>query len=179
MTKTQISLPLVFTLSVIPDIDILFPFLQHRGPLHSIIVLTAISIPFFIKYRAASIPYYLALIQHPLIADFFIGGNLQLLWPLTTQHYGFGISITSTINIASELSLFIIAFLVLFKSRDWKKLIRHNPRSLLLLIPFSTVLLPSLLGFPLSVPLALLIPHLVYALLFLFSIGSYILNPRS
>lgn len=175
MTKRGINLPLVFALSVIPDIDILFPFLQHRGPLHSIVLLTAVFIPLFIKYKAAAIPYYFALLQHPLIGD-LIGGHVQLLWPFTTKYYGFNIAITSPLNIAAELLSFLLALLILFRSGDIHKLIKPNPSSLILLIPLLTVLLPSLLSFPLSVPIALLVPHLVYFSFFAISIASFALD---
>jgi LexA-binding, inner membrane-associated putative hydrolase len=175
-TKTRINLPTVFMLSVIPDIDLLLPFLQHRGPLHSIILLTAIFVPFFAKYKSAAVPYYLSLLQHPLIGDFFTGGNVQLFWPITRNPYGFGVSITSPLNIGVELLSFLLALLILIRTRDVQKLIRSGVSSLILTIPFSTVLFPSLLGFPLEVPLALLVPHITYALLFLAAITLFLLQ---
>jgi len=86
--RTEINLPLIFTLSVIPDIDILIPFIEHRGPTHSILAMLIIFIPVFILYGKRVAPYLLALIQHPLIGDYFVGGKIQLFWPITTNRYG-------------------------------------------------------------------------------------------
>jgi hypothetical protein len=49
-------------------------------------------------------------------------------------------------------------------------LLKPNPSNLILSIPLMTVLLPTIITFPLYVPLVLLIPHLVYLFLFVFSI---------
>jgi len=50
-TKTRMNVPLILTFSVIPDIDILFPFVEHRGPFHSVIMAAVIFIPIFILFR--------------------------------------------------------------------------------------------------------------------------------
>jgi membrane-bound metal-dependent hydrolase YbcI (DUF457 family) len=53
LTKTQLNIPLILTLSIIPDADILLHgILEHRGPAHSIIIALLSSTPFFILYRA-------------------------------------------------------------------------------------------------------------------------------
>ncbi len=86
------NIPLLLVLSIIPDVDIIFDFLTgsqlHRGPTHSIVVAIIAFIPFFIIYRKKAIPYFLALISHPLIGDFFIGGKLELLWPFSNSQFG-------------------------------------------------------------------------------------------
>ena len=65
----KINLPLLFLASVFPDIDLLIPGLEHRGPLHSVVF-------FFVKKRVA--PYFVAVIQHSIIGD-FLTGEIQLL----------------------------------------------------------------------------------------------------
>jgi hypothetical protein len=60
----------------------------HRGPTHSIISIFIIFIPIFILLRKKAVPYFLAMVSHPLIADFIAGGQLQLLWPITNQEFG-------------------------------------------------------------------------------------------
>jgi membrane-bound metal-dependent hydrolase YbcI (DUF457 family) len=83
LLKVRINIPLVLALTVIPDVDILFePSLAHRGPMHSIIILIAVFIPFLIAYRKVAIPYFLAVAQHAMIGDYLGGGQLQLFWPL-------------------------------------------------------------------------------------------------
>jgi hypothetical protein len=99
----EVSVPLILTLSIIPDVDILFkPLIEHRGPTHSIITLLIVFIPFLAMYRRRAVPYILSIASHPLIGDFFIGGNIRLLWPLSNESFGLSISITSPTNVALE-----------------------------------------------------------------------------
>src|SRR5512135_1575536 len=85
----KFNVPLLLVLSILPDIDIVYDFITgsdlHRGPTHSIVVAVLAFIPFLIIYRKKAIPYFLALISHSLIADFLIGGQLQLFWPFSTS----------------------------------------------------------------------------------------------
>ncbi|TFH24045.1 metal-dependent hydrolase [Candidatus Bathyarchaeota archaeon] len=182
--RIKLNIPILLVLSILPDVDIIYDFFTgsdlHRGPTHSIVVALIAFIPLFIIYRKKVIPYFLALISHSLIGDFFIGGRLQLFWPFSTTQYGlhelgsYYIGITDPVNIALELSLFVIATLVLYKSGDWKVFFKSNKTNLVLIIPIATVLLPSTLGYPFSAPLLLTAPPLAIAHLFylmLFSIA--------
>jgi membrane-bound metal-dependent hydrolase YbcI (DUF457 family) len=179
------NIPLLMVLSILPDIDILFDFLSgaeiHRGPTHSILVAALAFIPIFIYYRKKAIPYFLALISHPLLADFIIGGHLQLFWPISSQEFGLHelggpyINIFSSINIALEMGLFVIAMIALYKSGDWRVFISSNKTNLILIIPIATVLLPSTVGYPFSSSLIFSAPllalaHVVYLVLFLFAV---------
>ena len=180
----KLNIPILLVLSILPDIDIVFDFLTgteiHRGPTHSIVVAAVAFIPLFIIYRKRAIPYFLGLISHPIIGDFFIGGRLQLLWPLSSNEYGlhelgsYYISIFSPVNIALELSLFVMATLVLYKTGDWKDFFSSKKTNLVLIIPIATVLLPSTIGYPFNSSLLLTEPILALAHLFylvLFSIA--------
>lgn len=182
--RVKLNLPILLVLSILPDIDIVYDFLTgyeiHRGPTHSIIVAVFVFIPIFIIFRKKAIPYFLALISHPLIGDYFIGGQLQLFWPLSTNEYGLHelggpyINIFSPINIALELSLFIVATIVLYKTSDWKAFFNGSKTNFILIIPVATVLLPSTIGYPFSSSLLLTEPILAIAHLFylvLFSIA--------
>ncbi|MBN1244252.1 metal-dependent hydrolase [Candidatus Bathyarchaeota archaeon] len=175
LLKVNFNVPLILVLSVIPDIDLLFDFLLkteiHRGPTHSVITAILVFIPFFVLYRQKAVPYFTALISHSLIADFLIGGQLQLLWPLSTNEFGFPyINIYDPINIALEFTLFIIALVVMLKTRDLFHFFRDSKLTLILAIPIFTVLLPTFTGYPLSVPILLVLPHLFYLMLFSISI---------
>jgi hypothetical protein len=184
LLKVNFNIPLILVLSIIPDIDILFDFLFnsdiHRGPTHSIIMAILIFIPFFMLYRKKAVPYFAALASHSLIADLIIGGNLQLLWPLSANEFGLYelgfpyITISSSINIALEFALFIIASIVMLKTRDILYFFRNNKINLVLVVPIFTVLLPTLASYPLIVPILLIIPHLFYLVLFAISV-SFIL----
>jgi membrane-bound metal-dependent hydrolase YbcI (DUF457 family) len=172
--KTNINIPLILLLSVIPDIDILIPQLQHRGPTHSIITAVIFFIPFFIIYRKKATPYFTALTQHFLIGDFIAGGNIQLFWPITTQHYGIEIGIKSPINITAEWILFISSAAIMLKTNQTATFFKPHHSNLLLFIPLPTVLLPTFLNYPLNVPAWLIPPHLAYTFIFSASVIIYL-----
>jgi hypothetical protein len=179
--KVNPNIPLLLVLSILPDIDIAIETftgtIMHRGPTHSLIFALIIFTPLFIAYNKRAMPYFLAYISHFLLGDFFIGGNLQLLWPLSTNTVGFHqagfmfVGINDPLNIIAELSLFIIAIVVMIKAHDYKPFFRNNKTNLLLLIPIATVLLPTFIGYPFSKPLFLALPimglaHLFFLILF-------------
>jgi len=161
----NVNLPLLFLVSVFPDIDILIPGLVHRGPLHSVILFCLLFLPVFVIYKKRAAPYFVAVIQHIIIGDYLIGGDLQLLWPLTTNTYGFHIGVASLTNIVLEWCLFIISMTFMIKAKDIFFLFKPHPSNMILAIPLLSVLLPTVISFPLYVPLALLIPHIVYLIL--------------
>jgi membrane-bound metal-dependent hydrolase YbcI (DUF457 family) len=170
LLKTNINIPLIFALSVIQDIDILIPILEHRGPTHSIIMVFLTFIPILAIYHKKAAPYLLALVQHSLIGDYIAGGQVQLLWPITTQYYGVELCIKSQTNIALEWILFITSISIMLKTKDVAPLFKPNNSNLILTIPTFTVLLPTLISFPLEVPPLLILPHLVYLTIFSISI---------
>jgi hypothetical protein len=162
----NVNLPLLFLASVFPDVDILIPGLVHRGPLHSVLLFCLVFLPIFAIYKKRAAPYFVAVIQHIIIGDCLIGGDLQLLWPLTADVYGLYIGMGSLIHVALEWGLFIISMMFMIKTKDIFFLFKPHPSNLILAIPVLTVLLPAVISFPLYVPLSLLIPHIVYLILF-------------
>jgi hypothetical protein len=170
LSKTRFNIPAVLVLSIIPDVDLLFPFIEHRGPIHSVVVMLAAFVPFFAVYGKKALPYFLALAQHALIGDFIAGGGVQLFWPLTTQPYGIGIAIKSQTNVALEWIAFLAAVIIMIKTRDITKFFQAHKSNLLLAIPTFTTLLPTLASFPLSVPLWLVPPHIFYTIIFSIAI---------
>jgi membrane-bound metal-dependent hydrolase YbcI (DUF457 family) len=170
LLKTQLNIPLVLTLSILPDVDILIPFLTHRGPTHSVLVTFVVFLPLFAFFRKKAFPYFLALLQHSLISDYIVGSQIQLLWPLTTRYYGMEIGIKSQTNIAIEWIAFFTATIVMFKAKDLTALFQPHNSNLILTIPTFTVLLPTFLSFPLDVPQWLIPPHLIYLSIFSASI---------
>jgi hypothetical protein len=163
------NIPLLFLISVLPDIDLLIPGLHHRGPLHSVILFFLLFLPAFTLFKKRAIPYFVALTQHILIGDYLTGWT-QLIWPVTTGWYGLGMEITTLPNILIEWALFLTSTAILFKTRDAWLLFQQHPSNMILAIPVLTVLLPTLLSFPLYVSLELVIPHLSYMALFTYSI---------
>ena len=167
--NVNINIPLLFLVSVLPDADLLIPGLEPRRPLHSVIILCLLFLPTFIFFGKRAIPYFVALIQHILVGD-CLTGNVQLLWPMTTNWYGLGIGITSLTNIFIEWVLFLTSIAIMVKAKDAWLLFQHHPSNLILSVPVLAVLLPIFLSFPLSVPLELVIPHLTYLTIFSLSV---------
>lgn len=176
LLKTKVNVPAALVLSVIPDIDILIPFLEHRGPTHSIITALIIFIPVFAIYRRKAAPYFLALASHSLIGDYIAGGRTQLFWPATFNKYGIGLPIQSSTNITLEWTLFLTSTIIMLKSRDLFAFFKKKNSNLILSVPTFTVLLPTFLSFPMNVPEWLILPHLVYLAMFLASIATSALD---
>jgi hypothetical protein len=180
LLKVNLNIPLIMVLSIIPDADILLGISElHRGPTHSLISALIIFIPFFVLYRRKAVPYFLALISHAAIADYIIGGQIMLFWPLTSQLFGlnnFGlyIDIWSLTNVTLEWALFAVSTIVMFKTGDLSSFFRNKKSNLLLAIPIGTVLLPTFVSYPLQVPILLMPPHLFYLVLFSISVLTVI-----
>ena len=177
LVKTNLNIPLALTLSVIPDIDILAEHIDglasvipHRGPVHSVLVALLVFIPIFIIYHKAALPYFIALIQHALIGDYFIGGQLELFWPITQQKFGYPTSIQSIQNVGLELSLFTISIILLLATKDLHNMLQPHKSNLILAIPTFTVLLPTFADYPLEVPILMIPPHIIYTIIFAASI---------
>ncbi|MDR2708194.1 MAG: metal-dependent hydrolase [Nitrososphaerota archaeon] len=179
------NIPVLMVLSILPDIDIAIDTFAgldiHRGPTHSLIVALIIFTPIFVFYGKRVVPYFLAYVSHFLIGDFLIGGQLQLLWPLLKNNFGFFeagflyIDIYDGINIAIELSLLLVAIAVMIKTCDYQVFFKKCKTNFVLIIPIVTVLLPTFLGYPFDVPLFAISPligvaHLFFLVLFGFSI---------
>lgn len=167
--KVTPNLSLLFLASVVPDIDILIPWLEHRGPTHSLILFIILFIPVLLLSGKKAVPYFIALAQHSLLGDYVTGGA-QLLWPLTNHVYGTGMDITNPTNLLLEWSLFFVSLALLLQTKDLWLLFQRHRSNLLLSTPLFTVLLPAFLSFPTYVPLELLVPHLIYLALFTLSI---------
>jgi len=139
--KVSPNIPVLLVLSLLPDIDIIFANLTglelHRGFTHSLFFAVVVFLPFFVIFGKRAGPYFLALISHAFIGDFFIGGQLQLFWPFTTATFGLHeagsiyIDIYSRLNIALELSLFTAATVVMAKTGDYRIFFKNKIISLI------------------------------------------------
>lgn len=168
--KTDINLPLVFVLSLIPDIDLLIQLHIHRGPTHSIIIMTLAFLPIFLYYRKKSIPYFAALAQHSLIGDYLASEGAQLLWPLTSHFYGLYINMWFAEGIALEWLSFLAATALIIKTGDLKTLLTPRKTNLLLAIPAGAICLSAIYGFGQGIPAGLLLPHVAFLIVFAISI---------
>ncbi len=170
--KLKVNIPLLFVFSVLPDIDLLLPFMTHRGATHSIIVLAAISIPLLLLYKKTVVPYIFAIAQHSLIGDFF-GGGIQLLWPISKAWIGFEIPLSILTDVTLELLFFAASLLLMLWTKDLYLMLKPDQHNLLLIVPAATTILP-LLRLGMNIPVELIIPHLAYSILFAISSLNHI-----
>lgn len=171
LTNTKLNIPIVLVLSIAPDADLLVPAIAHRGPTHSIVTAIMVFLPIFAVYRRKAVPYFLALLQHSLVGDYVVGGQTQLLWPVSSQLWGASLSIRSEVNVALESAAFLISLVVMIGTRDIAAFVKPRISNLILTVPLFTVLLPALLSIPLDVPVLLVPLHLTYAFLFAVAIA--------
>jgi len=173
LLKVKVSIPLLFFVSILPDIDLFFGFLMHRGLTHSLIAITAFSLPFFVVYRKRMIPYYLVLLSHVLVGDLVTGGS-QLFWPLTESGYvPTYFDVKSTIDASIELILFMISLSFMVKLKDLSSFFSVGIPNITLVSPFVATLGPLLQTAPalsfwpdFDPPDLLVVPSLFFLALF-------------
>ena len=121
VTRENFNLFLVWFISVSPDIDLLIPFLPHRGSTHSLVTILIFAVPVLLL-RRVWLPYVAGLGSHALIGDLITGTNStsgsMLLWPFTSSVVDIGVHLRmgSTIELGLELVLFILMILMLRSS---------------------------------------------------------------
>lgn len=169
LLDVRINVPLLFLASILPDIDLILG-LEHRGQTHSLIVYAVLFVPVYWLRGKKVVPFFVALAQHSLLGDLLTGGGVQALWPVLSERFGAQMQITSAVNISLEWAAFLTSMALLWKSRDVIALFQHHPFNLLLTIPVATIILPAFLSFPLAVPPALVVPHLVFLAILVLSI---------
>jgi membrane-bound metal-dependent hydrolase YbcI (DUF457 family) len=172
-TKTSINLPLIFALSILPDIDLVFLRNMHRGPTHSIILLVLLSLPFLAIFKRRMLPYLASIASHVLIGD-MINGPVKIFWPLTQQWYGLPLASGTPIVVSLEWAFFLISLMMIFMSRDFRKMLKLGHSGLLLALPLVSVGVPVVLGYY-SSP-SLFLPQLFYAVYFISSMILCLVN---
>jgi membrane-bound metal-dependent hydrolase YbcI (DUF457 family) len=119
ITHENFSIPLIWLVSLLPDIDLLIPGLQHRGPTHSIIITLLLFTPILIILKRG-LAYLAALATHTVIGDYFTSYGCQLLWPINPAWMKAPIPLLLRgINeIYLELILFGSMIVIMFLSRE-------------------------------------------------------------
>ena len=171
--NVKVNMPLLLAAAVLPDVDLILRFLMHRGPTHSLIILSVLMVPFFVLYRKRVLPYYAAVLSHVLIGDFFTGG-VQLFWPLSNSLFGaVNLSTVGLTSVVLELFFFFLALPIMYKSGDLKSLLKPHNKNWVLIIPFTATLGPLLTvgrGLEASLPLLLVVPSLFFLVLFAYAL---------
>ena len=155
------NIPLLWIISLAPDIDFLIPSLQHRGPTHSLILVILLMMPLILTRSSKSTPYFAALATHS-VGDYITNGGAQILWPLNAQWYKikWALSITNPLEPLLEVSLFVILVALLFSTKDIKRLIQSKNVSNIYILPLTAILFLSALRYPIPIPSILTLPHL-------------------
>ena len=122
ITRSNYNLFLVWFFSVSPDIDVLIPFVTHRGPTHSLMAIISLFVPALLL-RREWLPYVAGLGSHALIGDLITGtkrtSGCMLLWPFRSSFVDIGVNIRmgSSIELGLELALFTLMIIILRPSR--------------------------------------------------------------
>jgi len=176
----NIILPLLFTLSIVPDVDF-FIGLPRHGPTHSIIFVSLVFLPFFLKYKKKALPYFIAVGQH-LLGDLFEIGGLMLFWPISSDmfvqanEFGrriftfFGYPLYSDyirFDILLELICFLLA-LVFLVYGDLHTLLNADLHNLVLIIPAVGIIYSNF--FLMEIPIEVTMAQTVFLLIFCLSI---------
>ena len=178
LTKHDPNIPLLWTISLLPDIDFLIPGIIHRGPTHSLILALIIFAPFLIKRPKKTLTYFAALLTHSAIGDFITYGGVMLLWPLSSEMIGYRSPLTMgrAAETHIELALFAALILILIALGDLKNLLTTENRNLILFIPLCTIVLPAVLNYPVKIPGSLMSAHFILiGMITLFIIKSIII----
>jgi hypothetical protein len=133
-TKASINMPLIFALSILPDIDLILIPRMHRGPTHSLVLLAALAVPLLL-WRIRIMPYVVAYAQHILIGD-LIAGPTQILWPLSLEWFGLDIAMGSPIEVALEWIFFLFSLILMIMLGDFRKLLKPHLSNLLFIVPW-------------------------------------------
>jgi hypothetical protein len=81
-SETNIRIPIILFLSLLPDIDMIFLGELYRDPTHSMITAFAVFIPVFVFYSYRAIMYFLASASHSLIVTSSSVDNSSCFGPL-------------------------------------------------------------------------------------------------
>ncbi len=170
--NVKVNLPLLLAASVIPDVDLLFIFMSHRGLTHSLIVIGLLAIPFAVKYRKAVLPYLVAVLSHVLIGDLMPSG-VAYFWPISRERFGLFSLEVSSFNLALvEVALFLVTMALMYKWNDLQRLLKPANKNWLLIISSGALVGPLLwydkVGDP--IPQLLIIPSVVLLCIFAYSL---------
>jgi hypothetical protein len=172
--NVSLNIPLVLTLSVLPDIDLLIPTLQHGGPAHSIVLYFMMALPMILLWRKKTIPYLIAIVSHPLLGDYLTRSSrmsgVQLFYPLSLKWFSAGSISWQVTYTYAEIALLAAFLLMLVATKDMRLLMTRHRLNMLLLVPISTAFLPVFIQFPIPVPAELIVPHIILMAVLMLSI---------
>lgn len=174
--ETELNIPVLWTITVLPDIDILIPGLPHRGPTHSLFVAMILFIPAIVIAGMRAIPYAVSFITHSVLGDTLTGG-CALLWPFSWRFVRFtrirSLEVGTVSESYIELALFLILLSILMYSKDGSHFFRGTLQNGLLIIPIVSTFIPLIYKYPIPAPKMLNIPSVV---LLVFLTSSFVFS---
>ena len=173
--RGKLFIPAVLTLGVIPDVDLLLQGfgVVHHTFTHSLFFWLVVFAPFFVVFGRRLIPYYVAVGQHFVFGDFFVG-KVMLFWPFSPSYFGFHITMPSILDVALEIAGLLLAAAIFYFSGDLKRLFSLDAQNSFMLVPF-VALLTSMLFYAVDWPLIPLIGYIVSSHLFTTLVLAHIL----
>jgi len=176
----DLNMPALLTFALLPDVDLLVPGLQHRGPTHSLLFIAAMSVPILLVWSGNAFQYIIALSTHSLIGDVFTDGGTQLLWPFSREWVMVDqtLMMGCTFEVYMEIALFTAMIGVMLLSGDLSRFLKPSRKNLLLGIPISTIVLPALFEYPVRMPTSLMIPHILLLALIGLSFTISVIKPE-
>jgi membrane-bound metal-dependent hydrolase YbcI (DUF457 family) len=190
LLNRSVHLPLLFLIAVLPDLDFLLPGIPHRGATHSLILQGIVAIPFLWVYRRRALPYLGALWVHS-ISDLFDVAGVQLFWPLSTYNHPILpyaiVTQTDPFLVPVEALLAGVAFLLIIRTRAYRRLMTYDRSTLGLLVPLGALggslgVLWYLARYARISAMVLLLPQLAFLVLFtlpLLQYGWRLITPSS
>ena len=167
----NMSIPLVWAFSLLPDVDLLIPGLRHMGPTHSIFFALTLFLPLFLYFRVKAFPYFLGYASHTVLGDLITNRGVIFLWPMSQRRFHvplpFNITLVNTFDANLELVLFGLFSLVFFLTKDYARDLYTESVKLVFLIPLIALLVPVVFGFPIPVPFHLVPSHLLFIVMVL------------
>ena len=172
-TQRDLVIPALWTCHCFPT-DLLIPFLEHRGPIHSLTIAALAFSPLLITRTREAAPYFASLATHSLIGDYATNGGAVLLWPITTaiQQFRFVFMFGCRYEAYVELLLFLALIMTLIFSKDYKHLFKSGRSNSLLFIPLIAIILPTMFKYPVYIPNVLIAPHLILMALIALSMAT-------
>ncbi len=162
-TKEPINIPLVWALSLAPDIDFLLPGVVHLGPTHSVVLALLVFIPFFIWKRWKAVPYFLALVSHSILGDLVTNKAVMLLWPVSSRWVFLNVRWLFKWLLFRYYGsvIFVVYLFLLFITGDHIRILNGDRYDALLVFCFLAHASPLLMGVPIKVPPLLVISHVL------------------
>ena len=155
--KEKLFFPAIIILGVLPDVDLfLYRYgIEHHTFFHSIVFWIVLFLPALLIFRFKALPYLVAVLQHFVFGDFFVG-KVMLFWPFSFDQYGFDNGMLSNFDIVLEVGGLVLAFLVLYYAGDLKRLVSVKFENFFMGIPL-LALVSSMFYFAVDWPFAPLI----------------------